>query len=151
MKLKGLRKTFFTGSNSTCRQHIRQHFELYKQRCETEGIPMSRRAIPPPIWKEMTTSKSPKKQTKLDAHISTGVRPSEFSRDDVLNAVAKFVACDDQVSRDSWGFFFECTECSYIVVSCCEQGNIQELPCHDETEDSSSWLTNHTYCIGTYP
>ena len=62
---------------------------------------MSRRAIPPPIWKAMTTSKSPKKQTNLDAHISTGVQPSEFSRDDVLNAVAKFVACDDQVSRDS--------------------------------------------------
>jgi hypothetical protein len=49
----------------------------------------------------MTTSKSPKIQTSLDAHISTDVvRPSEFSRDAVLHAVAKFVVCDDQVGRE---------------------------------------------------
>ena len=137
MKSKGLRKTFFTGSNSTCRQHIRQHFDVYKQRCETENIPMNQRAIPAPIWKEMMAGKSPKKQTSLDEHISKlGVRPIEFNREAVLEAVAKFVVCDDQVSLEASPLnVLSHTVFLYIVVSCCEQGNIQELPCYDETEN----------------
>ena len=60
---------------------------------------MNQRAIPEHILKEMTSSKSPKKQTSMDEHMSKlGVWPTEFSRDAVLEAVAKFVVCDDQVS-----------------------------------------------------
>ncbi|KAH9166871.1 hypothetical protein EDB89DRAFT_1910346 [Lactarius sanguifluus] len=33
-----LQKSFFTGSNSTCRQHIRQHYEMYSQQCKENGI-----------------------------------------------------------------------------------------------------------------
>jgi hypothetical protein len=138
VKSKGVRKTFFTGSNSTCRQHIRQHFDDYKQRCEAGNIQMNQRAIPTPVWKEMTALKSPKKQTSLDEHISKlGVRPSEFSRDAVLDAVAKFVVCDDQVSlrvEASSSLLNVPSVC--VVISCCRQSNIQELSCYDETENN---------------
>jgi hypothetical protein len=48
----------------------------------------------------MQARKDPKtlKQKKLDAVVITGERAKEFSRDGILEAVAKFVACDDQVS-----------------------------------------------------
>jgi hypothetical protein len=63
---------------------------------------MNQRAIPAPIWKEMAAAKSPKKQTSLDEHVSKSiVRPTEFNRNNVLDAVAKFIACDDQVSLKS--------------------------------------------------
>ena len=63
---------------------------------------MAQQAIPGPIWKEMTAGKSPKKQTSLDEHISKlGVQPSEFNHDVILEAVAKFVVCDDQVSLEA--------------------------------------------------
>ncbi|KAF8227032.1 hypothetical protein L208DRAFT_1012787, partial [Tricholoma matsutake] len=61
VKAKGLRKTFLTGSNSSCRQHIRQHYDLYKQKCNDNNIPMNYRAIPPHILKEMEALKKPKK------------------------------------------------------------------------------------------
>jgi hypothetical protein len=34
IKLNGKRKAFFKGGNSTCRLHIRQHYEIYKERCK---------------------------------------------------------------------------------------------------------------------
>src|ERR1700678_2391843 len=57
IKLNGKRKAFFKGSNSTCRFHIRQHYEVYKEKCEKEDIPMSHWAIPRPIWKAMEEEK----------------------------------------------------------------------------------------------
>ncbi|KAF8222274.1 hypothetical protein L208DRAFT_994729, partial [Tricholoma matsutake] len=62
VKAKGLRKTFLTGSNSSCHQHIRQHYDLYKQKCDDNNIPMNYRAIPPHILKEMEALKKPKKK-----------------------------------------------------------------------------------------
>lgn len=60
---------------------------------------MNHRAIPPQVLKEMETSKTAgKKQSTLDGIVITVARPTEFSRDGILEAVAKFVACDDQVS-----------------------------------------------------
>jgi hypothetical protein len=41
----------------------------------------------------------PKKQTKLDNMVIKEKRPAEFSREGILEAVAKLIACDDQVSR----------------------------------------------------
>jgi hypothetical protein len=100
VKAKGLRKTFLTGSNSSCHQHIRQHYELYKQQCDDEHIPMNHRAIPPQVLKEMETSKKvKKKQSTLDGAVAMVSRPTQFTRDGLLGTVAKFVACDDQVSR----------------------------------------------------
>ena len=56
-KLKGKRKAFFKGSNSTCCFHICQHYEVYKEKCEKEDILMSHWAIPRPIWKAMEEEK----------------------------------------------------------------------------------------------
>lgn len=99
MKLKGLKKTFFTGSNSSCRQHIRQHYDLYKKQCEDGKIPLNHRAIPPPILKSIMAGKDPKilEQKKLDGVVVKRERVKEFSCDHMLDAVAKFVTCDDQV------------------------------------------------------
>jgi hypothetical protein len=99
-KSKGLRKAFFCGSNTTCRQHIRQHYAIYQQRCSKQRIAENYRAVPPQILREREAAKQPNKQTKLDGMFSEEKRlaPAEFSQEGILEAVAKFVACDDQVS-----------------------------------------------------
>ena len=38
MKTHGIRKAFFKGSNSTCRVHIRSHFEVYQAQCKEQDI-----------------------------------------------------------------------------------------------------------------
>ncbi|KAH9164979.1 hypothetical protein EDB89DRAFT_1831072, partial [Lactarius sanguifluus] len=50
-----LRKSFFTSSNSTCRQHIRQHYEMYSQQCKENGIMESERCVPIPILQARNT------------------------------------------------------------------------------------------------
>ncbi|KIM51949.1 hypothetical protein SCLCIDRAFT_86780, partial [Scleroderma citrinum Foug A] len=42
----GKRKAFHTGSNSSCRQHIRSHYELYKARCAERGVSEHHHALP---------------------------------------------------------------------------------------------------------
>ena len=98
-KLKGLRKAFFCGSNTSCRQHIRQHYPIYQQQCREQGLQENYQAVPPYILKEREEAKKPSKQLKLDG-VFKGKRPTEFSKEGILEAVAKFVACDDQVSRE---------------------------------------------------
>jgi hypothetical protein len=50
------------------------------------------------MLRKMTESAKPKKkkQLTLDGIVVTGPRPTVFTRDGLLDAVAKFVACDDQ-------------------------------------------------------
>ena len=98
-KSKGLRKAFFCGSNTSCRQHIRQHYPIYQQRCTEQGLQENYRAVPPYILKEREEAKKPRKQLKLDG-VFKGKWPTEFSQEGILESVAKFVACDDQVSRE---------------------------------------------------
>jgi hypothetical protein len=100
IRTKGLRKTFFTESNSSCRQHIRQHYELYRQKCNDNDIPMNHRAIPPQVLKEIETlKKTKKKQSTLDGVVTTVSNLTQFTQEGLLDAIAKFVACDDQVSN----------------------------------------------------
>jgi hypothetical protein len=47
VKKHGKRKAFHVGSNSSCRQHIRSHFEVYEARCKEEGIIVHHHAVPP--------------------------------------------------------------------------------------------------------
>ena len=96
-KLKGLRKAFFCGSNTSCRQHIRQHYAVYQEWCREQNLTENQRAIPPHILKEREAAKSPKKQMKLDDVVIKVKPPTEYSRDGILEAVAKLIACDDQV------------------------------------------------------
>jgi hypothetical protein len=104
IKLNGKRKAFFKGSNSTCRFHIRQHYEVYKEKCEKEDIPMSHWAIPRPIWKAMEEEKeeqergrSTKKQMQQKLDFKTMTGPCEFTRSSVLHAVTKLIVTNNQV------------------------------------------------------
>ena len=97
IRVKGLRTTFFMGSNSSCCQHICQHYNFYKQKCSEENILMNHRAIPPSTLKEMQESTRLKnKQSTLKGVIVTGPHPTMFTWDGLLDAVAKFMARDDQ-------------------------------------------------------
>jgi hypothetical protein len=97
VKAKGVRKAFFSGSNTSCRQHIRQHYTIYQQRCREEGLTENYRAVPPQIIKQRELSKSPKKQTTLNDIVIKEKRPAEFSQEGILEVVAKLITCDDQV------------------------------------------------------
>ena len=59
---------------------------------------MNHRAIPPQVLKEMETSKKVKKKQSTLEGVAVVSRPTQFTRDGLLDAVAKFVACDNQVS-----------------------------------------------------
>lgn len=99
MKKWGLRKVFHVGGNSSCRQHLRQHWELYKKKCEENDIPVNHWAIPRAIVKKMEVDKldaeNKEIQTKLGFEKMTA--PREFTREGILQAVAKLIATDDQV------------------------------------------------------
>ena len=53
---------------------------------------MNHWAIPPQLLKKMETSK---KQSTLDGVVNKLPPPIQFTWDELLKAVAKFVACDD--------------------------------------------------------
>ncbi|RDB17308.1 hypothetical protein Hypma_001668 [Hypsizygus marmoreus] len=58
----GKRKAFFTGGNSSCRQHIRQHYDLYKKKCSDANVPENHWAIPQQLWREMEEDVAQKKK-----------------------------------------------------------------------------------------
>ena len=86
----GKRRAFHVGSNSLCWQHLRGHFDIYKERCKEKGIRMNHHVIPRELVKKH--AKSGAQQTLEDAFQKAAVK--EFSRDEVLKAVTKFVICD---------------------------------------------------------
>jgi hypothetical protein len=45
----GLQKCFLTGGNSTLCQHCRQHYEIYKLKCEDANVPLNHHAVPPKV------------------------------------------------------------------------------------------------------
>ena len=112
IKLHGKRKAFFKGGNSTCRLHIRQHFELYKDKCEKGNIPMHHWAIPRTIWKEMEEEKqavekgqlTKKQQQLLDFKTITG--PCEFMRAGTLHAVTVLIATNYQVAINQYAYWY---------------------------------------------
>jgi len=97
---KGLHRAFFTGSNTSCRTHIRYHYDVYKIKCEADNLPMNDRCIPRDLWEKVQTkSGGLSTQTTLDSVVQVSKGPKEFSRDALLHALAQLVACDDQVSE----------------------------------------------------
>ena len=99
--MNGKRKAFHKGGNSSCRQHIRKHYEVYKALCEKGGIPINHHAIPRDVWKEMEKENKEKKtvrkpkQQQLQLEGVTG--PCEFTRAGMLHAVTKLIATNTQV------------------------------------------------------
>ena len=101
----GERNAFFTGGNSSCRSHIRQHYQLYKDRCKEAGIAENHHAIPRPLWKLMEEERRAKGKGKVQVKIDGMVEIEhkqglkQFTRDGALEVIAKFVVCDDQVKE----------------------------------------------------
>jgi hypothetical protein len=84
--------------------HVRQHYQLYKSRCEKADIPINHWAIPHDVWKVMEEEKVAKKQgrhTKKQQQqlisFETITGPREFTRGGVLNAVTKLIATNNEV------------------------------------------------------
>ena len=102
--MNGKRKAFHKGGNSSCRFHIRQHYKVYKQKCEDAGIPLAHWAIPRPIWKAMEGEKeegkrgqATKKKTQQQLDFAAVTGPREFTRALTLQAVTKLIATNNQV------------------------------------------------------
>jgi hypothetical protein len=91
----GLRKCFLTGGNSTLCQHCRQHYEIYKLKCEDANIPLNHHTVPPKVAQMERRREGT--QTMLDDKL-VNWGTDTFTRDGLLQAVAQFVACDNQVS-----------------------------------------------------
>jgi hypothetical protein len=84
--------------NSTCHGHIASHhFDKYEKRCDAviPKIVMNFRCIPEQVRKAKEKGKA-KEQTLLGFSKVKG--PGEFSREGILEVVAKLIAGEDQVS-----------------------------------------------------
>jgi hypothetical protein len=83
------------------RFHIRQHYDIYKERCEKEKIPINHWAIPPNIVKATKAAElaaqgvKAQGQQQLAFKAMTG--PHEFTRAGTLDAVANLIATNNQV------------------------------------------------------
>jgi hypothetical protein len=147
VKARGLRKCFFTGSNTSCCQHICQHYGAYQQQCKKMDIPENTRAIPPEVLRgREETKKNVKKQVTLDGMMDSVKRPTEFGCEVLLHAVTQLVACDDQVCFSR----FECTNDAdrlQVVASTGGQSSFPKLSCRDETKDSENGFAQHSRCI----
>ena len=103
IKAHGKCKAFLKGGNSSCCAHIHQHYEVYKTRCKEKDITMNHWAIPRDIWRVMGAEKKnkgqlTKKQVQQQLTFETVTGPCEFTREDVLKAVTKLIATNNQVS-----------------------------------------------------
>jgi hypothetical protein len=147
IKARGLWKCFFTGSNTSCRQHICQHYGIYQEQCKKMGIPENNRAIPPEVLRgRQETKKNIKKQVTLDGMMDSIKRPTEFSCKGLLHAVTQLVAYDDQVCF-GW---FECVNDAdklRVVASTGEQSCFLKLSCRNETKDLEDGFAQHSQCI----
>ena len=104
IKSNGKQKAFHKGSNLSCRFHIHQHYDTYKERCETVDIPVNHWAIPRPIWNAMEAAKDAeqrgqptKKEMQQQLDFQKMMGPREFTRAGVLHAVAMLIATNNQV------------------------------------------------------
>ena len=106
LKENGKRKAFHKGGNLSCHFHIRQHYDIYKEKCEKDNIPINHWAIPRPIWNKMEKAKAEEKsgqlrkkgmQQELDFKTMTG--PREFTRANTLHQVSMLIATNNLVSH----------------------------------------------------
>ena len=117
----GKQKAFHTGSNSSCRQHIRSHYVLYKAWCAEREIPEHHHTLLRELLKaKQQVKKKGKEQPGIDEMLQHGAsKRREFSRDDVMRAIAEFVVCDNQVSCWKGTVRRGLTWC--LAESCCGQ------------------------------
>ena len=105
VKKKGLQAAFITGGNSTCRYHVRKHYNVYSTKCKEAGIAEHHWAVDHNVWEAMqakAAGKVGKTQSKIDAMFGKGSLLKEFTRDSILYAIVQFVVCNNQVSLDTF-------------------------------------------------
>lgn len=90
-----------------------------------------------------------KVQGNLDGVFDRVKGPTEFTREGVLQAVARFIACDDQVRVENAEQV--CKTDDGTGASSREQGNVPELPCSDETKSQIRRSTVNARCHDVYP
>jgi len=94
-----LRKAFHVGSNSSCRQHIRSHYELYKACCAEQNIPEHHHAVPHElerVRKKHASKEAGQKNLTNMFGVASHIKSKEFAREEVLRCVAEFMVCDNQ-------------------------------------------------------
>ena len=97
-------KAFHVSSNSSCGQHIRSHYKLYKAHCAEWNIPEHHHAVPHELERarKKNASKEAGQKNLTDMFgIASHTKSKEFLREEVLRCVAKFVVCDNQVGAPS--------------------------------------------------
>ena len=103
IKKFGGKAGWFRGGTSSLRRHIASaHYPEYHKVCEEKELTEQKEAIPK--WKKLELEKkaarasNPKTQSTLDGIVRTANVPTAFSKDGIIDAVVKFIVCDDQVS-----------------------------------------------------
>jgi hypothetical protein len=92
-----LRQCFLKGRNSTCRGHIASnHFEEYERLCKAMKVKVNHRCIPEAVVLARKVKGKEKVPTQSKLEFGKVV---EFTREGTLEAVAKFIACDNQVHQ----------------------------------------------------
>lgn len=91
-----LHHTFHAGSNFSCHQHIQSHYKVYQERCKEKNLHENQHAVPRDLLCAREKEKWEKKasQRNLDEMFQKAEKPKEFSRDNILKAVAEFAVCD---------------------------------------------------------
>jgi hypothetical protein len=99
VKKHGLRKAFLTGSNTSCRNHIRQHYEYYHQKCKELGISENWRCVPEDVMEERESGNKRKQlQSRLDVHMVKSTAPTEFKPEVTLQKIAEMIVAGNLVS-----------------------------------------------------
>ena len=94
------KKAFLVGGNSSCRVHIRQHYDIYKQHCKAGNIPENHHAIPRQIFQKMKVDKKgTATQSTLDGLLEKPAYMKLYTCEGAIHAIVQLVACDDQVRK----------------------------------------------------
>ena len=147
---EGKRKAFHTGSTSSCRAHIRQHFKLYQERCKVENIPEHHWTILHRVWKVMEEARQGNKSSKqgtLDKVMKPSTGPTTFTRENLLHMVTQFITVDDQVRLTiETTLKFSLTRLCLPVTLRCEKDNVSELPCCNEAKINIARFAHCSRC-----
>jgi hypothetical protein len=100
IQTKSLHKAFLIRGNSTCQNHICQHYEYYHKCCKEEGIEENECCIPPEVLKAHKSKSEVVVQSKLNMTAGAESAQKQFSRGRTHHVVTQFVACDDHVGSD---------------------------------------------------
>ena len=94
-----LRQCFLKGGNSTCCMHIASnHFEEYERLCKAMKVKVNHRCIPEALGLARKAKGKGKEKASTQSKLEFG-KAVEFTREGILEAVAKFIACDNQVRQ----------------------------------------------------